>query len=45
MVTRSIIELERKELERKELDKEQIATFWLQIENTECFDDISIYIV
>ena len=42
MVTRSMTELERKELERKELEKEQIATFWLQIENTECFDDVSI---
>ena len=45
MVTRSMTELERKELERKEFEKEQIATFWLQIENTEFFDDISIYTV
>ena len=38
-VTRSMTEIERRDLKR-----EQIATFWLKVENTECFDDISIYI-
>ena len=28
-----------------DLDREQISTFWLKIENTEYFDDISIYTV
>ena len=33
------------DIERRDLDREQISTFWLKVENTECFDDISIYIV
>ena len=45
MITRSMTKLERKEMERNELEREQIATFWLQIEDTECIDDISIYTV
>ena len=36
-ITRSMTEKERKDLER-----EQIATFWMKLENNECFDDISI---
>merc|ERR1712030_114312 len=38
--TRSIASLEQRELER-----DQVATFWLQMENTECFDDLAIYAV
>ena len=33
------------EIERRDLEREQIATFWLKVENTECFDDILIYTV
>ena len=32
-------------IERQDLDSKQISTFWLKVENTECFDDISIYTV
>ena len=32
-------------IESRDLDREQISTFWLKVENTECFDDISIYTV
>ena len=39
-ITRSMTDIER-----RDLDREQISTFWLKIENTECFDDISIYTV
>ena len=31
------------EIERRDLEREQIATFWMKLENNECFDDISIY--
>merc|ERR1712237_117435 len=30
-------------MERRELDRDQTATFWLQMENTECFDDLAIF--
>ena len=33
------------DVERQDMNREQISTFWLKVENTECFDDISIYIV
>ena len=39
-VTRSMTEEERQELER-----DQIANFWMKLDNNECFDDISVYIV
>ena len=39
-ITRSMTDVDRRCLER-----EQISTFWLKVENTECFDDISIYTV
>ena len=39
-ITRSMTEEERQELER-----DQIATFWMKLENHECFDDISVYTV
>ena len=32
-------------VERRELERDQTATFWLQMENTECFDDIAIFAV
>merc|ERR1712030_120805 len=28
-------------MERRELERDQTATFWLQMENTECFDDMT----
>merc|ERR1712074_532191 len=30
-------------MERRELERDQTATFWLQMENTECFDDLAIF--
>ena len=44
-VTRSMTEIERRDLERRNFEREQIATFWMKLENNECFDDISIYTV
>ena len=38
--TRSMMAMERRELER-----DQTSTFWLQMENTECFNNITIYAV
>merc|ERR1712237_194532 len=32
-------------MERRELERDQTATFWLQMENTECFDDMAIFAV
>ena len=32
-------------MKRRELERDQTATFWLQMENTECFDDIAIFAV
>merc|ERR1712030_155806 len=40
MRTRSMTAAERRELER-----DQTATFWLQVENTECFDDLTVFAV
>ena len=34
-ITRSMTDIER-----QDLDREQISTFWLKVENTECFDGI-----
>ena len=33
------------DIERQDLDREKILTFWLKVENTECFEDISVYTV
>merc|ERR1712030_168749 len=40
MRTRSMTAVERRELER-----DQTATFWLQVETTECFDDLAVFTV
>ena len=32
-------------VERRELERDQTAAFWLQVENTECFDDVAVYAV
>ena len=37
-VTRSMTDAKRKEMRR-----EEILTFWTQVQNLECFDDIAIY--
>merc|ERR1712030_121308 len=38
--TRSLTAVERRELER-----DKTSTFWLQVDNTECFDDVTVYAV
>merc|ERR1712115_771466 len=40
IMTRSMTDAKRKEKRRDE-----ISTFWMQVENLECFDDIAIYTV
>ena len=30
---------------RNELERDNISTFWLQLENSECYDDVAIYAV
>ena len=32
-------------VERRELERDKTATFWLQMENTECFDEITVFAV
>ena len=32
-------------VERRELERDKILTFWLKMENTECYDDIAVYVV
>ena len=32
-------------MEKRELERDKISTFWMKIENTECFDDVAIYTV
>merc|ERR1712074_305431 len=32
-------------VERRELERDQTATFWLQMENTECFDELAVFAV
>ena len=32
-------------VERRELERDPTTAFWLQIENTECFDDVAVYAV
>ena len=39
-ITRSMTTVERRELER-----DKVSTFWLKMENTECFVDVAIYAV
>ena len=33
------------DIQRRDLDREKISTYWLQIENSECFDEFAIYTV
>ena len=33
------------EEERQELERDQIATFWMKLDNHQCYDDIRIYTV
>ena len=40
IMTRSMTDAKRKEMRRDE-----ISTFWMQVENSECFDEITIYTV
>ena len=30
---------------RREMKRDEISTFWMQVENSECFDEIAIYTV
>ena len=32
-------------VERRELERDKVSTFWLKMENTECFDDVAVYAV
>ena len=32
-------------VERRELKRDKTSTFWLQMENTECFNDVTVYAV
>ena len=32
-------------VERRELERDKTSTFWLRMENTECYDDIAVYVV
>ena len=32
-------------VERRELERDKISTFWLKMENTECYNDIAVYVV
>ena len=32
-------------VERRELERDQTSTFWLRMENMECYDDIAVYTV
>ena len=32
-------------METRELERDRISTFWMRMENTECYDDIVIYTV
>ena len=33
------------EIERRELARDNISTFWMRMENSECFDEITTYVV
>ena len=32
-------------IERRELERDRTSTFWLQMENTECFNDVTVFAV
>ena len=32
-------------VERRELEREKTSPFWLQMENSECFDDVTVFAV
>ena len=32
-------------VERRELERDQTSTFWLRMENTECYEDCAVYAV
>ena len=32
-------------IERRELERDKTSTFWLQMENTECFDNVTVFAV
>ena len=32
-------------METRELERDRISTFWMRMENTECYDDIAVYTV
>ena len=32
-------------VERRELERDRTSTFWLKMENTECYDNIAVYVV
>ena len=32
-------------VERRELERDKTSTFWLKMENTECNDNIAVYVV
>ena len=33
------------DVQRRDLDREEISTYWLKIENSECFDEVLVYMV
>ena len=33
------------DVKRRELERDRISTFWMKIENVECFDNVAIYTV
>ena len=33
------------DIQRRDLDREKISTYWLKIENSECFDEVAVYTV
>lgn len=33
------------DIERRELERDKVSIFWMRMENTECFDDITVYTV
>ena len=32
-------------METRELERDRISTFWMRMENMECYDDITVYTV
>ena len=33
------------DVERRELERDNVSAFWLNVENSECYDDITVYTV